>query len=396
MLKPLPFGLTQKAIDAVQHWRFTPAEHPRGRRRARDSQGHSELQTVGRRLQPYIVTTLPTRSYGCASVISTRANAGRSFGSRSMPSLIRRRPSISGAWPMMRPSSRCSVSSQTPVTIASKVWPTLLLVARQRDLLLQLHQLRAAALGGLARRRVGHPRGDRRVLGRVDERAHVVELRPLDEVVQLAEVLRRLAGMAGDERRAQGDVRHELAHARDHLAVLLRRAGTAHASEDVRGDVLERDVDVRREARLAPHQLEQRPVERAGIGVQETDPAEVGLGEQRLRRAASGRSRCRGLRRSAWCPARRGSAPSRPPAAAPAPRARASRSPRERNLPRICGIAQNVHGFEQPSLTLRYACAVPCVSTRGRSSYSRCDIFRRVGARSSAATPVTASVIFSR
>lgn len=63
--------------------------------------------------------TSPTRSYGCASVISTRANAGSSFGSRSMPSLISSRPSISGAWPMMRPSSKCSVSSQTPVTIAS-------------------------------------------------------------------------------------------------------------------------------------------------------------------------------------------------------------------------------------------------------------------------------------
>lgn len=42
-------------------------------------------------------TTPPTRSYGWASVIVTRAKAGSSFGSSSMPSLTRSRPSISGA-----------------------------------------------------------------------------------------------------------------------------------------------------------------------------------------------------------------------------------------------------------------------------------------------------------
>ena len=49
--------------------------------------------------------------------------------------------------------------------------------------------------------------------------------------------------------------------------------------------MLERDVAVGDEARLASHQLEERPVERAGIGIEETDPAEVGLGEQRLDQA---------------------------------------------------------------------------------------------------------------
>ena len=68
--------------------------------------------------------------------------------------------------------------------------------------------------------------------------------------------------------------------------------------------------------------------------------------------------------------------------------------PRLRNLPRICGIAQNVHGFEQPSETFRYACAVPCARTRGRSSYSRTDILRFAGAASSM-RPVTAAVIAS-
>ncbi|HEX8410919.1 MAG TPA: energy transducer TonB [Thermoanaerobaculia bacterium] len=30
VLKPLPFGLSQKAIDAVQHWRYTPAKNELG------------------------------------------------------------------------------------------------------------------------------------------------------------------------------------------------------------------------------------------------------------------------------------------------------------------------------------------------------------------------------
>lgn len=30
-LKPLPFGLTQKAIDAVREWRYAPARDARGR-----------------------------------------------------------------------------------------------------------------------------------------------------------------------------------------------------------------------------------------------------------------------------------------------------------------------------------------------------------------------------
>lgn len=32
VLKPLPSGLTQKAIDAVRHWRYKPARDGRGRR----------------------------------------------------------------------------------------------------------------------------------------------------------------------------------------------------------------------------------------------------------------------------------------------------------------------------------------------------------------------------
>jgi len=31
VLKPLPHGLSQKAIDAVQHWRYTPAENQMGK-----------------------------------------------------------------------------------------------------------------------------------------------------------------------------------------------------------------------------------------------------------------------------------------------------------------------------------------------------------------------------
>ena len=238
--------------------------------------------------------------------------------------------------------------------MASKVWPTFCS--------LRLRAIFCCSSISLARRRsavlrVGRSsiRAARRgVLGGVDEGAHVVELRPLDEVVQLAEVLRRLAGMAGDERRAQREVGDELAHARDHLAVLLRRAGTAHALEDVRGNVLQRDVDSRRRsaarapsARRATSRASRDRHRGSGSSGSRSRPAGVST---RLRQAVA---RCRCLRRSAWCPGRRGRAPSRRPAAAPAPRARATSMLRERNLPRICGIAQNVHGFEQPSLTLR-------------------------------------------
>ena len=31
VLKPLPYGLSQKAIDAVRHWRYTPAENQHGK-----------------------------------------------------------------------------------------------------------------------------------------------------------------------------------------------------------------------------------------------------------------------------------------------------------------------------------------------------------------------------
>ena len=88
--------------------------------------------------------------------------------------------------------------------------------------------------------------------------------------------------MAGDEGGAQGNVGNEIAHARHDLAVFLRRSGTAHFCEDVRGDMLQRNIAVRHEALLAAHQLEQRPVERSGIGIQKADPRKVGLIEERL------------------------------------------------------------------------------------------------------------------
>src|SRR5437660_12445541 len=49
-------------------------------------------------------------------------------------------------------------------------------VARQRDLLLQLHQLRATPLGGIAVWDVVHLRRRREFFRRVDERTHLVEL----------------------------------------------------------------------------------------------------------------------------------------------------------------------------------------------------------------------------
>src|SRR5438105_8600663 len=56
-------------------------------------------------------------------------------------------------------------------------------ISRQRDLLLQLHQLCAPALRGLARRNVVHLRRERRVFRRIDERPPVVEASPVLEFV---------------------------------------------------------------------------------------------------------------------------------------------------------------------------------------------------------------------
>src|SRR5205085_9196592 len=59
-------------------------------------------------------------------------------------------------------------------------------------------------------------------------------------------------------------------------------SGTAHARQNIRGDMLQRNVAIRYEALLASHQLEKRPVERSGICIQIANPFEAGLAQQCL------------------------------------------------------------------------------------------------------------------
>src|SRR6266536_3717181 len=77
----------------------------------------------------------------------------------------------------------------------------------------------------------GHPvaqrLGGRSRLGRIRECPDVVELRAADELAQLAELGFSFTGEADDERRADRDVRHDLAHPVDHRAV---EAGVPSAS----------------------------------------------------------------------------------------------------------------------------------------------------------------------
>ena len=72
----------------------------------------------------------------------------------------------------------------------------------------------------------------------------MVELDRPDEVAELVELRRRLAGEADDERRPQGDPGQAFAQAEEQPLVAGARAGAAHALQHRVGAVLERQVDV--------------------------------------------------------------------------------------------------------------------------------------------------------
>ena len=89
---------------------------------------------------------------------------------------------------------------------------------------------------------------------------------------QRLEILRRLAGKSGDERRAQRDARNARADALDQVADMLRRRFAPHRLEHRIGNVLERHVDVARDLGAlgdGPDQLV-APVGR--VGVEQPDP----------------------------------------------------------------------------------------------------------------------------
>ena len=66
---------------------------------------------------------------------------------------------------------------------------------------------------------------------------------------------------------------------------------------------------------------------------------------------------------------------------------------RERKRPRNCGMMQNVHGWSQPSATLRYAVARGVVISRGRKSCSgSASKPRRTGPRPARASSSTSTI----
>src|SRR3954471_14909434 len=99
--------------------------------------------------------------------------------------------------------------------------------------------------------RLGHrgkARACRRALDRRGrEAADAVELRLPQKREQLGEFGFRLAREAGDERRADGDARTELAPATDALQHFFAGCRALHQTEDARGCMLERNVEIRKD-----------------------------------------------------------------------------------------------------------------------------------------------------
>ena len=255
--------------------------------------------------------------------------------------MISTRPSISGAWPWCRPTSRCSVSSCTPSTSTCSRRPT----SRRR---LARAIGRCAASSRWWRRRAvpagtrGASVGGRRArLGAEGEGAEVVEAGPFDEVEEMGEVLLGLAREADDEGGAQEDVGRQFAGAVEQPEVALGGAAPAHRPQHLRVAVLERHVDIGEEAALAPHQPQQLLVEGGGIGVEEAEPGDRRRRRAAPRPAAPGRGGpARRPRRSGWCPGRSGTARGRRP-----PRGRGPRPPGRRSSG--CGSGRASSGWRR-------------------------------------------------
>src|SRR5262249_21963727 len=103
-----------------------------------------------------------------------------------------------------------------------------------------------------------------------------------DELTKLPKLFLALAGKAHDEGRADGDVRHDLAHTPDHLQIGSRIAAAAHRRQDRPRDVLKWNVDIWNKSRLASHEIQCRIVPALGIGVQKSDPGKGSLRDQPL------------------------------------------------------------------------------------------------------------------
>src|SRR5215210_5747748 len=116
----------------------------------------------------------------------------------------------------------------------------------------------------------------------VGESAQVIEAGLPDESQKILEMLLGLAGEPDDERRAQEDVRGQLPRPVEQAQIALRIAAAPHRREDVSVAVLERHVEIGAEARLASHQAQEVLVERGRVRVEEADPGNRGVRQERL------------------------------------------------------------------------------------------------------------------
>ena len=140
------------------------------------------------------------------------------------------------------------------------------------DLLLLLHHGPCARLRDFARRTTPHRRAPGALLRGIRERAEVVELHAPEIRHHPGEPRLGLARKARHDRRAQGDVGHELAQDIRPRERRFDRASAVHPREDFRHRVLYRHVDVANSLFGGNHPHDEILVDLARIAVHHPDP----------------------------------------------------------------------------------------------------------------------------
>jgi len=146
------------------------------------------------------------------------------------------------------------------------------LVAGQADRLLHAHQQVAAGVFHIFVHLAGQVGGRGASLIAVGEAAHAVKTHLLDEAQQRLEFPLCLAGVADDERGANGQVGQGRAHPGDGGAhpVHIRRA--AHPAQGAAVGVLQGDVQVGHDLRVGGHRINQPVGDAAGVSVHKAQP----------------------------------------------------------------------------------------------------------------------------
>ena len=142
------------------------------------------------------------------------------------------------------------------------------------DALLHLHEAGGTFLAHLVGQRVWQLVGAGTVHRRVGEAADTIELGLLQEVQQVPEFFLGLAGKAGDEGGADGEIGADLAPGLDALDVALAAGRALHQLEDARVGVLEGHVQIRQDQALG-HQRQHLVDTWVRVDVVQPDPGTV-------------------------------------------------------------------------------------------------------------------------